>query len=116
MIFHIANKDEWERSLRDGSYEPASLKTEGFVHCSTCEQLAATANHFFHSRSDLVLLLIDPQRLRAELRFESPADPLDDRAEQHFPHVYGPINVDAVTQVFEFPCAPDGSFSLPPSL
>ncbi len=116
MIFHIANKDEWERSLRGGSYEPATLKTEGFVHCSTREQLAATANRFFRGRSDLVLLCIDSRLLRAELRFETPADPSDDRARQQFPHVYGPIHVDAVTRVLDFRSGADGSFSLPASL
>ena len=116
MIFHIVKKAEWLEALRRGTYEPESLKAEGFVHCSTFEQAAQTANRFFRGQSDLVLLCIEPQRLRADLRLERPANPSDERVNQLFPHVYGPINLDAVRKALDFPCDLDGSFQLPPGL
>lgn len=116
MIFHIVSKPEWQNAIRTGTYEPASVKTEGFVHCSTRRQTAATANRFFRGRRDLVLLCIEPERLTARLRFERPADISDARAQELFPHVYGPINLDAVVQEIDLPCDGNGTFRLPDGL
>jgi uncharacterized protein (DUF952 family) len=116
LIYHIARKAEWDEALRQGGYEPASLRTEGFVHCSTLEQTLGTANRFFRGQLDLVLLCIEPSRLTAEVRLEPPADVSEERARELFPHVYGPINLDAVIKVVAFPCEADGSFRLPEGL
>jgi uncharacterized protein (DUF952 family) len=113
LIFHIVSKQDWQNALRAGSHEPPSVKSEGFVHCSTRGQTTDTANRFFRGRRDLVLLCIEPERLGAQLRFERPADVSDARAGELFPHVYGPINLDAVVQAVEFPCVADGTFRLP---
>jgi len=116
LIFHLVSKANWQNAIRSGSYEPPTLKTEGFVHCSTRGQTADTANRLFRGRADLVLLCIDPARVAPEVRFEAPTDPADPRAHELFPHVYGPIKLDAVTQVIEFPCDAHGSFRLPDGL
>jgi len=113
VIFHILKRGDWQEAVRRNRYEPASLKTEGFVHCSTREQTLGTANRFFRGQPDLVLLCLEPSRLTAELRLEGPANPHDERARELFPHVYGPINPDAVVQVLDFPCDAGGSFHLP---
>jgi len=115
MIFHIVAKTDWQQALREGSYAPASLQTEGFVHCSTRDQTVPTANRFFRGPQGLVLLCIDPQHLTPELRYEPPADPDDDRAGELFPHIYGPVNLDAVAAVLDLPCE-NGSFRLPAAL
>ena len=96
--------------MERGCYEPPSLRTEGFVHCSTREQTPVTAERYFRGLTDLVLLWIDPSRLTAELRLEPPANSQDERAREMFPHVYGPINLDAVLRVVDFPCDSGGSF------
>lgn len=116
MILHIAKRSDWERAAARGSYAPDSLASEGFVHCSTEAQAVDTANRFFRGQRDLVLLLIDPERLRPKLVFEPPANPADERSAQAFPHIYGPINAEAVKDVIEFPCEPDGTFRLPAAL
>ncbi len=115
MIFHILRRDEWERALRSGSYAPASLRDEGFIHCSTVEQAAATADLFFRGQSDLLILSIDEARLAAPLKCEAPAGD-DARPAMLFPHIHGPLNLDAVVEVHDFPCRVDGSFELPVEL
>jgi len=103
-LFHICDRADWLAAQEQGEYRAASLAHEGFIHCSTPGQVAATANRFYHGRRGLVLLTIDRGRVRPEVRFE-PADG------SLFPHIYGPLNLDAVVDVQEFAPADDGTFS-----
>jgi uncharacterized protein (DUF952 family) len=116
LILHILRRADWHRAVSLGLYTPESLDTEGFVHCSTAAQVAQTAERFFRGQPDLLLLCIDDQRLSAPVEFEGPANSLPGSDNELFPHVYGPINLDAVANVIDFPCGTDGSFQLPQSL
>ena len=111
MIVHIVSRDEWNEAKRVGIYSPSSVQAEGFVHCSTIAQVTATANRLFHGRKNLVLLCIDESRLQADVRFEPSME--ETTRGDVFPHIYGPIELDAVVQVLDFACEADGSFSLP---
>jgi uncharacterized protein (DUF952 family) len=115
-IFHIAIRAEWELAARNGSYAPPSLIAEGFIHCSAREQIIATANLFYRGRTDLILLTIDESRLSAPPRYEAPANADDVRATLRFPHIYGPLNFDAVISAEPFPCGAGGGFELPSRL
>ena len=118
MIFHITTRDAWRRALAAGEYTAPSLDSEGFIHCSTSEQTTDTANMFFRGQTGLALLCIDETRLKAECKYEAPAGPgLDDpRTENRFPHIYGPINLEAVINVSDFPAGENGLFLLPADL
>jgi uncharacterized protein (DUF952 family) len=116
LIFHILSKAEWQSAVERGAYEPASLQTEGFIHCSTADQVVETANRFFRGRRDLVLLAIDAKRVASPVRFETPANADDARGHELFPHIYGPLNRDAVNQVLDFPCDALETFRLPDAL
>jgi uncharacterized protein (DUF952 family) len=74
------------RQPRTGAYTTASLREDGFIHCSMATQHATVANNLFAGRTDLVLLLIDTDTLSSAVRFE-PSDP----GGAAFPHVYGPV-------------------------
>ena len=111
MIYHITTRDAWEQPHPDGLHRDPSLETEGFIHCSTLEQLAGSANRHFAGRTGLVILAIDPKRVQARIVYENLYG-----GEQQFPHIYGPLEQDAVTSVIDFPPGPDGVFSLPDSL
>jgi uncharacterized protein (DUF952 family) len=108
MILHITQRSVWEAAATQGAYTADSLASEGFIHCSTAAQVLDTADLFYHGQPDLVLLVIDPARLAAELVYED----LYGKG-QAFPHIYGPLNLDAVVGVVDFPANDDGSFSLP---
>ena len=116
FILHIATTTEWERAQRLGSYEPPSLETEGFIHCSMPSQAVQTANSFFRGQTDLVLLRIDTARLTAELKYEPAAHAVSRRQADLYPHVYGPLNLEAVTAVIPFPPDRHGTFHLPAQL
>jgi uncharacterized protein (DUF952 family) len=105
VFFHIAAQRDWDRALRAGVYTAASLDGEGFIHCSTSAQHAVVANAVFAGRTDLVLLLIDSDRLAAEVRFEQ-AEP----GGEPFPHIYGPVRMDAVFEAAPYRPGEGGRF------
>jgi uncharacterized protein (DUF952 family) len=93
-ILHLTPRARWEQAVADGEYRGDTLATEGFIHCSTPEQLSWVAETFYKAQAGLVVLRIDPEKLTPPLRWESPPG-----SEERFPHVYGPFNPDAVAGV-----------------
>ena len=116
MILHITSRAEWDAAQTHGEYSAPSLQTEGFIHCSTEDQVLYVANAFYRGRNDLLLLNINPALLTPDLKWEPPAGkpaPGISDSDQ-FPHIFGPINLSAVTAVLEFMPGTDGEFhSLP---
>jgi len=111
FIYHITTRAEWQQARLIQAYMADSLSTEGFIHCSTKEQILGTANVFFKGKKDLVILCIETDRVKAPIQCEHPeGDP------RSFPHIYGPLNIKAVVQVYEFRPEPDGNFKLPKEL
>jgi uncharacterized protein (DUF952 family) len=118
MIFHITSRAEWDKAQQHGYYRAEGFAMEGFIHCSTLAQVLPVANNFYKGQSGLILLEIEPTLLSAELKWEPPtggAPPPGVAAGDMFPHVYGPINVDAVVRVIDLTSKPDGTFDLPSS-
>jgi uncharacterized protein (DUF952 family) len=108
-LFHITTRDDWKRARELGEYRAPSLATEGFIHLSRARQWHAVANRFYRGRTGLVLLAIRADRLRYEVRDE----PVDG---DRFPHLYGPLAIDAIVDVFELTVAADGSIEIPAAL
>ena len=105
-IFHLVYKADVQRYRRDGLYRPPSLASQGFIHFTAQPRLVLeVANHYFLPREPLPLILsVEVQRLREPLRYEPPlatsaGPPLHSRPGLLFPHLYGPLNWDAVTEV-----------------
>ena len=117
-ILHLASNEAWLAAANEGRYHADSLSTEGFIHCSKPSQIVGVANTFYHGQRGLVLLVIDPSKLEAELKWEPPAEPEPSHAREGelFPHVYGSLNLDAVSEVLPFEPDEDGSFTLPEAL
>jgi uncharacterized protein (DUF952 family) len=113
IILHIVRHQEWDAAISSGYYKPFSLKSDGFIHCSTIGQTADTANRFFPNQHGLALLCIDTNLLESEIRYEGPACDGDQRTESLFPHIYGPLNIFAVVRVVDFVPGADGTFVLP---
>ena len=105
-ILHICSRKDWEQAQQKGEYRAASLASEGFIHCSTPAQVVKTANRFYLGQPDLVLLVIASNRVVAEIKYEAADADL-------FPHIYGPINLDAVTETRKVVPNADGTFNQP---
>jgi uncharacterized protein (DUF952 family) len=110
-IYHITEKTVWEEAQAAGAYQADTLRTEGFIHCSTRTQVIPVANRFYHGRKGLVLLAIDPEKLNSALVWENL-----EGGKEAFPHIYGALNLDAVIKVAPFPSEHDGSFQFPENL
>jgi uncharacterized protein (DUF952 family) len=118
MIFHITSRTAWDEAQKRGDYRAESLKTEGFIHCSTLSQVLPVANNFYKGQSGLILLEIEPTLLSSTLKWEPPsgvAPPPGVPVGDQFPHVYGPINLDAVVKVIDLITNSAGAFELSPS-
>jgi len=106
-LLHLTSRTAWLAAQQSGAYVADTLGGEGFIHCSKPDQILRVANTFYSGQSGLVLLVIDPARLRSEVRWE----PGTDMAGELFPHIYGPINLDAVLEVLDFQPGADGRFT-----
>jgi uncharacterized protein (DUF952 family) len=111
LILHCTERATWDAAVKAGRYVAPSLAASGFIHFSAPGQVLEVANRLFRGQSGLVLLCVDPARLRNEVRYEN-----TEGGQELFPHGYGPVNLDAVVDVVEFPCDPDGTFRMPASL
>ncbi|PKP19604.1 MAG: DUF952 domain-containing protein [Bacteroidetes bacterium HGW-Bacteroidetes-21] len=118
MIFHITTSKEWGNAQLKGEYLAPSLKTEGFIHSSTLNQVIDTANAFYKGQPGLVLLCIDENKLIAECKYEKPTSlgHHDPKIANLFPHIYGSLNISAVIKVVDFPTGENGLFQLPKEL
>jgi len=102
LIHHLALADAWSDAQSTGSYTVSTLglglAEVGFIHCSRPEQVAGVHARFYADGVEPVLLLtIDTDRLTAPWQFDDvPGEPLS------FPHIYGPLNLDAVVAVEPF--------------
>ena len=116
MIYHITSRAAWEEAQTAGEYRAASLATEGFIHCSTLSQVLPVAANFYKGQRGLIVLALEPSLLSADLKWEPPSGgtpPPGVPAGDLFPHVYGPINLNAVVKVVKLELDPDGSFLSP---
>lgn len=106
LIYHLAHKDDWDRFASTPEYSCSSLSEEGFIHCSEDrEQALKVANRLFKGLNSLIVLELDVMKLKAPLKREA------SRSGEIYPHIYGPINTDAVAQVLALHCDNNGQFS-----
>jgi uncharacterized protein (DUF952 family) len=111
MIYHVVHPDEWNAEP-DRPYAPASLAEDGFVHCSPdAETTLAVVNAFYRTGAPpLLALVLDEERLTARCAWEAadPAPPPGVAAGTLFPHVFGPLDRDAVVRVLAVGWDADG--------
>lgn len=110
-IYHITTEAEFIAAKAVGEYYPAKFSEEGFIHCSYLHQVVKVANARFTGLEGLVLIEIDPAKLISKVIDEDLYN-----AEELFPHIYGPLELAAVGEVFSFPYGSDDKFELPSSL
>ena len=88
-IYHIVLPEVWG-AFDGGQYAAESLTTEGFIHCSFQGQLEAVLRRYYSGRDEVEILEIDTTKLKSKLVIEPSTGGED------YPHIYGPINRDAI--------------------
>lgn len=90
-IYHITTQNQWDAAKASGYYTSPSLKDEGFIHCSEERQIPDVLRRYFSDKTQLVKLTIDTDKLTSQLIYD-----WSNAIEDTFPHIYGPINLEAI--------------------
>lgn len=91
-IYLLLSRSDIEAARQQGQWVSASFETEGFIHASPHEQLVRVANKHYRQKVDVCVVGVRVDQLKSELRWEPAAGSL-------YPHIYGPLNWDAVDQI-----------------
>jgi uncharacterized protein (DUF952 family) len=108
-IYHLTPVDYYEGFGPNEDFLPAEFEADGFIHCSASEeQMLDVANRFYKAApGNFLLLVIDEAAVRADVRHEDAAPEPDGNL---YPHVYGPLNRDAIREVRPMLREADGTF------
>jgi uncharacterized protein (DUF952 family) len=106
LILHIATREDWEKAQSKGVYKTKSLEKQGFIHCAYPDQLVKVANLEFRGQKDLVLLLIESNRVHSKIREAG-------SGAESYPYIYGPLNLDSVSKTVDYGPNEKGEFELP---
>ena len=105
-IFHLTTQAEWDASRNTSEHRASSLADEGFIHCSQDQdQMLRVANRLFTGQANVIALQVDTELLTSPLKREP------SRSGEVYPHIYGPLNTDAVIEVTTLTVADDGQFA-----
>ena len=103
IIYHLTPESDWESARLTPYHQPESLAAEGFIHCSQDEdQMLGVANRLFAGRNDMLALDVDTGRLTSPVKYEH------SRSGGLYPHIYGPLNTEAVLRVRRLSIGADG--------
>lgn len=108
VIYHMLPTATWTAHNVDAPYKADTLTTDGFIHCTgDRELLVKVANNFYRdTRGPFVILCIDEALVKSETIWE-------EAGMHNFPHIYGPLNLDAIIDIIPFPQRADGVFEMP---
>ena len=95
LIYHVVMPEVWQEVKDRSFYEDESLRSEGFIHCSYADQLDGVIERYYASADNIVVLSIDPNKLTSTLVSEPSTNDVP------YPHIFGPINKDAIVAVEE---------------
>jgi uncharacterized protein (DUF952 family) len=105
-VFHIATKEDFIKCCHNNHYSPENFISDGFIHCTGDHNttLQVLADYFRQVANDILIIQIETDKLTSNIKFENPA-PVNGIEHNHytegllFPHIYGPLNLDAVSGV-----------------
>jgi uncharacterized protein (DUF952 family) len=105
-IYLLMTTEEIAAARERGTWTSANFASEGFIHASPYEQLERVANKHYRHKSDVQIVCVEGDRLTSELRWEPAAGSL-------YPHIYGPLNFEAVVDIVPTERNEDGTIRIP---
>ncbi len=105
ITYHLVPSPRWEENRHASSYLPEHFEVDGFIHCTNgTDKLVEVANMFYTSDPrPFVVLALNVLAIESEVRY----DDLD----MFFPHIFGPLNTNAVIGELAVDRDPDGTFT-----
>jgi len=104
-IYLLSSQAEYQQALDNGSLVRDSLQSEGFIHASPRSQLNRIANKYYQDKTQPLILVVDKKLISAEVKWEPATGGL-------YPHIYGPLNINAITKIEKISLADDGNFHI----
>jgi uncharacterized protein (DUF952 family) len=93
MIYHVVVPAFWKSQENNEFYFSETFATEGFIHCSTEQQLEGVLQRYYANAGEVIKLTLDEEELTSPLLYEEATN------NELFPHIYGGINQDAITAI-----------------
>ncbi len=107
FIYLTMSPDDFARAMADGAWDPESLTSDGFIHASPADQLTRVANKHYGRFDEVRIVCLRADRVRPEILWEPASD------NRLYPHIYGPLNMDAAERSVVAKKGTDGRFSIP---
>jgi uncharacterized protein (DUF952 family) len=101
---HLLPVEAWRKARDLPEYVPDAFAADGFVHCTNGdEELVAVGNRYYRDDArPFLALTVAIDKLTSPIRY--------DDANRVFPHIYGPINREAIVAARGVNRSADGSF------
>ena len=112
-VFHVLTPMEKQKNIKDETYRPSSLESDGFIHFSKADQIESVINNFYSTCSDLILWRVSESKLKDNLKYEPPLEAPNSGI--LFPHYYGELNTNYIERVFILKQS-NGKIALPSDL
>ncbi|WP_373531127.1 DUF952 domain-containing protein [Vampirovibrio sp.] len=109
-IYILSTEEAYQQATATGQFISDSLASEGFIHASPAHQLNRVANLYYAHLPALWLLSIDPQKVQPEIRWEAAS------TGDLYPHLYGPLNMEAVSKVTRLTPNAQGQYHIQPEI
>ncbi len=109
-IYHLTTLAQWDRVKDEAEYRADSLDREGFIHTSTAAQVEGSANRYYAGEPAIMVLKLNPSKINPPVKWEESSHSPDP-----FPHIFGPLNLNAVSDVMPWHKGEDGRFHWPPT-
>jgi uncharacterized protein (DUF952 family) len=107
FIYLLISPADYKQAVSAGEWAPPDLSTVGFIHASPSNQLTRVANKYYAANDEVRVVLLRHEKIRAEVRWEPATGGL-------YPHIYGPLNMDATERVVTVRKGADGKFVIGP--
>ena len=104
-IYLLSSRQDYEHALSKGSLWRESLDSEGFIHASPKDQLTRVANKYYKATRSPLILVLTTENINVEVKWEPAAGSL-------YPHIYGPLNMNAVVEVVPIALNKNGDFNI----
>ncbi len=104
LTYHLVAEPVYESWDASQDYTPEDYERDGFIHCTDgIANVLATANRYYKDDDrHWLVLVIDKEKVSAEVKYED--------AKKIYPHIYGPLNRDAIVSELPLKRAEDGTF------